>query len=116
MIKTRVRMTSLKEFIETEMHQRDMGVNEFARYVGVGHSTISKALLPEPPMPKLDFLEKLALATHIDLCTIVAMVKPDATRIRPDVQLIADRIARLSASERKFLDDHMRGLRLDRDE
>lgn len=112
----RVSMNHLGDFIDTEMRQRHMGVNEFARFVGVGHSTISKAISKQPPKPKLEFLEKLALATSVDLCTIVAMVKPNATRTRPDIQIIADRIARLPAADRKFIDDHLRGVRLDLDE
>lgn len=111
-----VSMNQLGEFIEAEMRNRNMGVNEFARFVGVGHSTISKALLPEPPDHKLDFLEKLAKATKVDLCTIVALIKPDAVVTRPGDQLLLARIARLPANKREMIDDLLRGVSLQSDE
>lgn len=100
----RTGMNNLGDFIATELRQRNMSARQFAEYVGVTHPTITKAMYSEPPEPSLEFLTKLALATHIDLCTIVALVKPDATNIRPGTHLIAERIARLPTADRDLID------------
>lgn len=107
-----VSMNKLGDFIAAELRQRNMSARQFAEHVGVTHPTITKAMYAQPPEPSLDFLEKLALATHVDLCTIVALVKPEATRVRPEVQLIAERIARLPADKREIIDGYLRSLTL----
>lgn len=105
-------MNKLGDFIADELRQRNMSARQFAQHAGVSHSTITKAMYKVPPDPTLDFLSKLARATHTDLCALVALVKPDDTKVRPEIQLIADRIARLSENDRQFLDTYLRGVRL----
>ncbi len=106
----RVKMNKLGEFIQEELRKRDMSARQFADHVKVSHSTITKAMYPVPPEPSLDFLAKLGRATGIDLCTIVAMVKPDDTRVSPRALLIAQRIEQLPESKRAFADEFLNGL------
>lgn len=112
MVSTRVRMNKLGEFIASELRNRDMSARQFADLVKTNHSTITKAMYPNPPEPTLDFLVKLARATSTDLCALVALVKPDDTRVRPEVQLVADRIARLPPDKLEIIDGYLKSLLL----
>lgn len=112
LVHARVVMTTLGDFIENELRQRHMSAREFATFIGVAHTTVGRAMYKDAPDPTLDFLVKLARATNVDLCTLVALVKPDDVKIQPDIQLIADRIARLPADKREIVDGYLRSLTL----
>lgn len=60
------------DFVLSEMKRRDMGVREFARFVGVSHSTISKHLSNPDLTPTVDVLLKLSRATHIPFEALLA--------------------------------------------
>ena len=49
MFQTRVKMNRLGEFIAEEMRRRNMSARQFAEYVGVVHTTITKAMYQPPP-------------------------------------------------------------------
>ena len=110
MVCAQVSMKTLAEFIEEKRNEDHYSIRQFADVIKVSHVTLVHYLSADPPEPSLEFLEKLALATHTDLCVLVAMVKPNATRINPRVQLIANRIAALPDDKIEFLEDYMRGV------
>lgn len=106
-------MQNLGEFIAQEIRKRDMSDREFAEFVGVSNATIHRAMSPDAPTPTLEFLQKLARKTGVDICTLVALVMPNDTQRTPEVDLIATRVAQLPLDKREFLDDVLVGLLLD---
>lgn len=98
------------KFLQTEMQRMGMSAREFASYVGVAHTTISRAMDADPPQPSLSFLVKLVQATDADICTLVALAVPELeTEIDPQVQLLAAKIQSLSPTQREFLEDYLLG-------
>lgn len=96
-----------------------MSAREFAEYVGVPHSSINKFLnhgitdtYAGKPVgdPSVDFLIKLARATHIDICTLMALIAPDVTARRAEAEIIADRILNLPPEQREIVDTFLSGL------
>ena len=73
------------------MEKRGLTKQEFAKLLGVSHTTIGRVLVSKTD-PSLDFLAKLAIATGYDLCNLVALIHPEATRTDPQRQIIADQI------------------------
>jgi transcriptional regulator with XRE-family HTH domain len=109
--------SSLGNFVLTEMTRRQMTAREFANFVGVTHTTINRLLehgVGDKSVndPSLDVLDKLAKATSTDICSLVALVKPDTARISPFARMLAERIERLPADKREFLDTYLIGLSL----
>jgi transcriptional regulator with XRE-family HTH domain len=98
-------VTTLDSFIKSEMRHREMNIRQFAKMVGVSHSTLLRYMDENnEDLPTLEFLIKLSTATSTDLCTLVAMVAPDRTPVRPSARIIADRIARLSEDDQRLID------------
>lgn len=113
---------TLGEFIQGEMRRRKLSITKFAEDVGVTHPIIAKfrwhGLKEEyshKPIgePSLDFLAKLAKATHVDLCTLVALIHPDATKADPRAGLLAARIAQLPPDKLEVFDTFLKGLAFD---
>src|SRR5436853_408114 len=95
---------NLGGFIQEEIKRRDMTIRQFATLVTVNHSIIGKfryhgirETYNKKPIgePSLAFLAKLAKATSVDLCTLIALVYPDATIADARAGLLASRIAQL---------------------
>ncbi len=115
-------MMTLGEFIQSEIKRTNLSMREFSQKVGVSHMTISKYSLyglgntyagrtiGEPP---LSFLAKLAKATSVDLCTIVALIYPESTMADPVAGILSSRIRRLSPEQRQLMDTFLRGLAFD---
>lgn len=96
-------LSRLGKFIQAEMQRRELSANQFASIVGVSHTTIGRLIEPgDETQPTLDFLIKLAKATHTDICSLVALVAPEATTTNAEAQLLAERIARLPADKREI--------------
>lgn len=110
MIQTRVSMNKLGEFVADELHSRDMSLRDYEKLTGISYGVISKMMLDNPPDPELETLVKLANATHVDLCTLVAMVKPEAAKTRPDIELIASRLLQLDERQLERLDNELVGI------
>lgn len=90
--------TNLREFILSEMKRRDMSARQFARFVGVGHSTINDFATGIERVPSLDFLSKLADATQTDLAALIYLSFPEVaskTALSADARILAQRIEQL---------------------
>jgi transcriptional regulator with XRE-family HTH domain len=90
---------TLAEFIDTEMKRREMGVREFAEFIGVSHSVISKHANGKNVKPSIDFLVKLADKTETNLQAIFALVWPAVakrTALSPRATILAQRLDNLS--------------------
>lgn len=110
-----VMTTRLTEFINEEMRKRNMSMREFAAFMGTTHASISRALArDEDTLPTLEFLVKLAQATKVDICTIVALVVPDASRLDAEVLLLAQAIAKLPPDKQALVDDMILGMTMKR--
>lgn len=88
-----------------------MSARQFAEFVGVASTTITRAMDDKnAPTPSLDFLARLARATNTDICTLVALVMPDASKqISPEARLLAERISRLSPEKQEIVDAFILG-------
>jgi transcriptional regulator with XRE-family HTH domain len=106
---------TLKDFIAQEMKRRNLTIREFAKEVGVSSSTIVRTMSKNPPQPSLDFLEKLALYTHTDICALVAFIYPNATTVNPNAAIFAARYAALSEQERDLVNRLLKTMGLDKD-
>ena len=97
---------TLSDFIQSEMKKRDMGVVEFAKFVGVTHSTISKHLGEKAGVPSEDFLVKLSDATTVSLETIFGLAFPRVANrmpVSPKAMLLAQRFDQLPESVQDFI-------------
>lgn len=104
--------TTLGQFIEQEMRQRDMSVREFAEFVGVSHPTIVKfrehGIQDNAGTPSMEFLVKLARKTNTSLVALLSMAFPDAAsllEIDPATFILSQRIQRLPENIRQAIDD-----------
>ena len=107
----------LTDFINEEMRKRDMSMREFATFMGTTHASISRALArDEETLPTLEFLVKLAQATKLDICTIVALVVPETTGVNAEVLLLAQAIAKLPPEKQALVDDIILGMTMKRND
>lgn len=104
----------LRQFIEREMQERSMSAREFARFVGVSSSTISRTMASDNKNePTLYFLDKLASATHVELCYLVELLYPQPRRgVDPDVARLAESISKLPVEAQEMVDSIILGLSL----
>jgi plasmid maintenance system antidote protein VapI len=97
------------DFLNDQMQKRDVGVRGFAKEIGVSHATISEILSGKQGVT-LEFLIKVAKATQIDLCTLVAFVAPNEARMSAKAALMAQEISQLPPDKQAFIDDILMGM------
>lgn len=73
---------TLGQFIESQLKQRQMSAREFAKFIGVPHSTVSRYRRHvtgnnDIYTPSGDFMYRLAKATHTDIGYLWRLVYPD---------------------------------------
>lgn len=103
-------MQSLREFILEDMRRRGMSGREYADFVGVANSTIVRATAErKPPPPSIDFLAKLAKATHVDICILVAFVYPALTNTSAQNSIIGALASQLPADKQDAILAMLRG-------
>lgn len=96
-------MNKLGEFIAAQLHDRDMSARQFADLVKVNHSTITKAMYKEPPIPSMEFLLKLSKATNTSLITIISLAFPNENLdVDLDARTLAERIMQLPPEKREI--------------
>jgi hypothetical protein len=97
---------TLGEFLYSEMRRRRMGVNEFSRLVGVGHSMISNHISDEPPTPNMKFLRQLSKGTSMPLVDLLAIAFPEVReelKVDPAADMLARRIMQFENHTRDAL-------------
>lgn len=111
-------MATLGEFILEEIKKRSTTAREFADEVGVSHTIINKFLnhglsdtYAGKPVgePSLEFLVKLARATHVDVRTLIALIHPEIGDIDPNDLILAERIGNLPEDQKSFIDNFIIG-------
>lgn len=70
---------AFSEFLEGQIKQRQMTPREFAIYIDVAPSTLSRALNPDRNniTPSIDFLMKLSKGTSVSIVTLLELVYPE---------------------------------------
>jgi transcriptional regulator with XRE-family HTH domain len=104
---------TLRDFLLSEMSQRDMSAREFARFIGVSHGTINRFLdygEKDVGYPSVDFLLKLARATGTDVGALMRMLDPELDELDPEVLVIAQEIANLSPRDRRLVATFVRSI------
>ncbi len=101
------------DFLNEEIHKRDMSAREFARFVGVSHGVIQKFQdygTRDVGYPSVEFLVKLALKTNTDICYLMMLIAPEVattSSITPDAMILSQRIQQLPDVVRDALDDYI---------
>jgi transcriptional regulator with XRE-family HTH domain len=106
---------TLRDYIVTEMKKRNMSARQFAQLVGVSNTTINRLIdKDEPDEPTLDFLVKLARATHIPLVPLVELSYPDLVdpnqELNPQARILAQQIEQLPPQAQDAITMMIRGL------
>lgn len=110
-----VKTEALREFIESQRKQRGMNPTQFAKFIGVSHTTIGRASDPRyASTPSPELLYKLALKTGVNLSALIALVMPDVETVPIDAQSLirAQRIRQLPADKQDAIDEIILGMLL----
>lgn len=109
-------MSEFKKFLQDEIERRGMSARQFAEFVDVAPSTVSRCIDEKnPQIPGLEFLIKLATATGVSITSLVAMAYPDltvTTRPSPSAQILAQQIEQLPATTQEVILAIIRGTRI----
>lgn len=110
-----VRVNELRDFVEKEMKNRGMNATEFAKFVGVTHTTILRLIdqrNPTTPSPKL--MVKLARKTGVNLSALIALVIPGVENapVDPKSVIRAGRIGQLPPDKQDAIDEIILGMML----
>lgn len=101
---------ALGRFIKTEMAARGMKQEQFAEFMGSSQSTVGRIIRGEIQDPSLDFLVKLSKATHFDICSLVYLIRPDAFKGPPGIEILAEQIRRLPDQQRQLVEVLLTGM------
>lgn len=116
LINTMANQNAFREFIKDQMFRREMSARQFAEFVDVAPTTITRAIdEADPSTPGIDFLLKLAQATHVELSTLVDMAYPDiatSTKASPSSRVLAQQIEELPDGIREVVVAIIRGSRV----
>lgn len=97
----------LRNFILSQMKERNMSFREFADFVGISQSTISRMIRAnKPTVPTVELLAKLAITTHTDIIELIDLAYPgimEKARLSATAQVIAQRIDNLPKEKRDAL-------------
>lgn len=104
-------LSAFQGYLEQEIKRRNMSLREFATYVGLHPSVISR-LMDKSKLrtPELPTLYKIASATGADLLTLVGMIYPDSSDIDIESRQRARRIANLPPEDQAAVDALLAGL------
>lgn len=90
---------AFQRWLLDEIHKRDMSFRQFAEFVGVGHSTVARALdSTNAPAPSIEFILKLSKATGVKAITLIGLAYPEVAAqeaIPVTTELLAQRIEQL---------------------
>lgn len=101
-----MKQKTLGDWMEEQMRQRRIGVNEFSRLCRVSSGTISKYQSAKPPHPTMKFLRKLSEGTGVPLYSLLAIVDPqleDETKVDPEILAMAHRLMSFPEQTRDML-------------
>jgi transcriptional regulator with XRE-family HTH domain len=101
------------DFLSDEIKQRSMSASEFARWIDVSPSTVTRAMAPRnATKPGFDFLLKLSKKTGRSLFALIELAYPDeaeASKLSPEAQVIAQQIEDLEERDVELIRRILRG-------
>jgi len=102
---------NLADFLQQEMHKREMTNYAFAQFIGVSHTTINRLVDPDEGdtgYPSLDFLIKLAEATQTDIRYLITLIVPENVLFDAEISdqylHLSKRIEMVSPPYRKIIE------------
>jgi len=98
----------LRDFVEREMKSRQMNISQFARFIGVSHTTIGRLIDPQnPTTPSPELLVALAEKTGVNYSALTALILPAAeqTELDPKTVIRAERIGQLTPEQQEHIDE-----------
>lgn len=110
---------TLGDFIEQQLVMRGMSAREFAKFIDVSPSLISKFrnhglsnLYAGEPVgnPSLEFLYKLSKATHVGIDSLARLIYPDIEAADTDSWLLANVILNLPDDKREIVDGYLQNI------
>lgn len=110
-VETVVKVEGLQKFLNDQMRERGMSLSEFAKFVGISKSTMSRTLNEQnPTVPDWEVLAKIADATGVDFLSLVALIMPANAEIDAEARIMAQKIMRLSEIDRRHILAQITGL------
>jgi transcriptional regulator with XRE-family HTH domain len=113
-VKQNDKPTTLGEFINEYAQLHNMSLRDLAAKCKVSHTGLSRMANWNSPEGdydvRLTILEKIAKGMNVDICTLVALVRPKATRRDLAIDLLALRMADLPAEDQQVLRDMADGM------
>ncbi len=110
------KLHAFSQFVKDEMRRRDMSARQFAEFVDVAPTTITRAIDEKAPStPGIDFIIKLANATHVSVTALVEMAYPDvaeSTSPHASTRILAQQIEQLPDGLRQAVEAIVRGARM----
>lgn len=79
----------LRDFVEREMKSRQMNISQFAKFIGVSHTTIGRLIDPlNPTTPSPELLVALAEKTGVNYSMLTALILPAAEQTELDPKTV----------------------------
>lgn len=103
-IQTGVAVSLLVEFLDDYKHRRGFSQNELAENIGVSKSTMSKIMHGKQATITIDFLMRVERATGADAGDLACLAMGRPVMLEPSIDVLLDRIARLSGDNPVFVD------------
>jgi transcriptional regulator with XRE-family HTH domain len=101
-------MTAFGKWLENQRVTRGLTVGEFARFLGIGDTTLRSFIRENEPLhPGRSTLLKIAEATHTPLSTLIDLTDPESAaraRSSASAQLLAEMIESLDEDGRKLVE------------
>lgn len=109
-------MSEFKKYLQDEIERRGMSARQFAEFVDVAPSTVTRCIDEKNPViPGLDFLVKLSKATGTSITSLVGIAYPDltlTTRPSATAQIMAQQIEQLPEATQEVILAIIRGTRI----
>ena len=106
---------NFKDFLQDEIERRRMSARQFAEFVDVAPSTVTRCVDEQSPaIPGLDFLIKLSTSLNISLPALVELAYPDYTlKTNPSAaaRIMAQQIEQLPQAAQDVIAAIIRGMR-----
>lgn len=109
-----IQMHPLSKFIQDEIDKRGISDAAFARLCNIDPSTISNWINDPPENPSYEKLKQLAVGTSTDLCTIIALISPELTKVSARRELASRELADLTIGEIEQVNNFLLALKFNR--
>lgn len=103
--------TALAQFLRKQMEHRSMTIRDFAKFIGVSHSVVQRAIDEDKPStPDTETMIKISKALGVDMNTLAYMLDPGALSMDFEAVILAQQIQSLPEEDRRAIDALLMGL------